>query len=379
MTEVYLDNAATTSVHPEVIKVVNAAMVSDFGNPSSTHRQGRAAKAVIEMSRKKIAKYFNVSSSEIVFTSGGTESNNFILFNAVLNLGVKRIITTKIEHSSVLNPIKHIQEKYNVDVVFLDLDEFGNISLNQLDDLLSIVTVGKTLVSLMMVNNEIGNLLPVKDVSFLCKKHQVLFHSDTVQAVGLYKLDLQEIPIDFISVSAHKLHGPKGVGFVYVNKEIYVNPMFYGGLQEKGLRPGTENTPLILGMQKAFELSFCHLNEKFSDILELKKYCINTLKKEIPGVLFNGMSSDFEKSSPTILNVLFPSTDKLLLFYLDLQGVSVSYGSACQSGAYKRSYVLEGLPNHNNSSKISIRVSFSQFNTVNDVKNFIKILKSVLK
>ena len=278
MDRVYLDNAATTPMHPEVVEVMKNAMIQNFGNPSSTHQEGRATKVIVESARKKIAKHFNATSSEIIFTSGGTESNNFVLYNAVQNLGVTRIITTKIEHSAVLKPIEQLQEKYKIEVVYLSLNEFGDVDLDELQVCLEDESK-KTLVSLMMVNNEVGNLLPIVKVGELCNKYNTLFHSDTVQAIGIYKLDLKQINIDFITASAHKFHGPKGIGFLFVRNRIYVKALFNGGLQEKGLRPGTENVPAILGMQKALELVFSDLENKYTQLLELKKYCINVLSK----------------------------------------------------------------------------------------------------
>ena len=375
MTRVYLDNAATTPIHPEVVEVMTNAMLQNFGNPSSTHQNGRTAKVIVETARKSIAKHFNVSSSEIVFTSGGTEANNFVFFNAVQNLDVKRIITTRIEHSAVLNPIKFFEENNNVEVVYLSLDEFGNIDLKELESLL-LDKAKKTLVSLMMVNNEIGNLLPIYKVGVLCKANGVLFHSDTVQAIGHYKLDLQDIPVDFIVGSAHKFHGPKGVGFLYVKKGVSVKSFFYGGKQEKGARPGTENVHSILGMQKALDLVFSDFSKKEEYLISLKRYLIDELQANFKDISFNGMSSDFDNSSSAIVNVQFPTTDKMLLFYLDLDGVSASYGSACQSGASKASYVLENLYDIKKESRISIRFSFSLFTEKKELDFLLKKLKN---
>ncbi len=376
MKRIYLDNAATTPMLPEVIDEMREAMLENFGNPSSTHQHGRKAKVAIETARKNIANYFNVPAKQIVFTSGGTESNNLILFNAVKTLGVKRIITSKIEHHAVLDVVLYLQEWCNIVVDFVKLDEYGKVNLDHLEVLLK-STSDKTLVSLMMINNEIGNLLAVEKVSNLCKTYKALFHSDTVQVIGHYALDLQNIPIDFIVGSAHKFHGPKGVGFLYYNKDYEFKSMFYGGGQERGVRSGTENVYAILGMDKAITIAYKNMEKNNAYVLELKEYFIKRLKESYPEIEFNGMSAHLEESSSTILNVKFPFTDKMLLFNLDLQGVSCSLGSACQSGAQKGSHVLKEILNTDEDKKTSIRFSFCRWTNKSELDEVLLKLKAI--
>ncbi|MDE1207303.1 cysteine desulfurase family protein [Tenacibaculum larymnensis] len=376
MKSVYLDNAATTPMLPEVIEAVQQSMLTNFGNPSSTHQYGRKAKAAVETARKNIAKHFNVSSSEIIFTAGGTEADNLILFNAVLNLGVERIITSKIEHHAVLNTVKFLEREYKITVDYVRVNENGTVSMESLGDLLN-KSKKKTLVSLMYVNNEIGNLLPIEDVVALCKEHEAYFHSDTVQAIGHYDIDLQKTPIDFIAASAHKFHGPKGVGFAYFKKGIGILPMLHGGEQEKGARSSTENVHSIVGMEKALTIAYEDLGKDKEYILGLKKYFVAKVKELIPGIEINGES--VEKTSYTILNLQFPIEDKMLLFNLDLSGVAVSGGSACQSGSSKGSHVLQEFLGENEEKKTSVRFSFSKLNTFDEVDYVLSQLKKVLK
>ena len=372
MKTIYLDNAATTQIDPEVIEVINTSMINNFGNPSSTHQFGRKAKSAVETARKNIAKHFNVSASEIIFTAGGTEADNLILNNAVLNLGVQRIITSKIEHHAVLHTCKHLQDIYNITIDFVEVDEFGVVDLLDLERLLNIDSSKKTLVSLMYVNNEIGNILQVKKVSDLCIENNALFHSDTVQAVAHYPIDLQKIPIDFMVASAHKFHGPKGVGFAYFKKGFGVLPMLFGGDQERGARSSTENVHSILGMEKALDVAIQNLKIDKDYIENLKCYFISEMKKIYSNVEFNGSSSDLQKSSYTILNIRLPFTDNMLLFSLDMAGIAVSGGSACQSGSNKGSHVLAEFLNEQESNKTSIRFSFSKYTTKEELSTVLK-------
>ena len=378
MKRIYLDNAATTPILPEVIEVMHESMSKNFGNPSSTHQFGRSAKSAIEKARKNIASILNVSSSEIVFTSGGTEANNLILQNAVCNLGVNLIVTSKIEHHAVLHTIEFLKKVYAIQVIYLKLDSSGNICLKELSRILSTSTK-KVLVSLMWVNNELGNLLPVKEVANICYENKAFFHSDTVQAVGHYEINLKEIPLDFITASAHKFHGPKGVGFAYFKKGSVVKPMFHGGDQERGLRSGTENVHAILGMEKALELSYKNLKDDKVIIEHLKLYFIRKLKEEFPKIMFNGESENLVSSSYTILNVRLPLFFEMILFNLDLKGVAVSGGSACQSGSNKGSHVLNEFLSEDEKEKTSIRFSFSKLNTVHEIDLVVTILKEIQK
>jgi cysteine desulfurase len=376
MNKIYLDNAATTAIRPTVIDSITDAMKIVYGNPSSVHQFGRSAKSIVETARKNISNHLNVSSSEIYFTAGGSEANNLILWNAVAHLNVKRIITSNTEHHAVLHKILALKSQYNFELEFVQLDQFGQIDLSHLNELLEDSTL-KTLVSLMYVNNEIGNILDISKVSQLCKNYNALFHSDTVQGIGHFKLDLQKTTIDFITASAHKFHGPKGVGFLYVKKGIAVKPMLIGGEQEKGLRAGTENIHSILGMEKALTISLTNLAEEEAYIQNIKSYFINQLKA-IPGIEFNGMSADPSMSSYHILNVRFPVETDLLIFNLDLKGIAVSGGSACQSGAQKGSHVLGALLAAKERNKASIRFSFSYQNTIAELDYTISVLKSII-
>ena len=378
MKKIYLDNAATTPIDKEVIEVMHTSMQKNFGNPSSTHQFGRSAKASVESARKNIAKHFNVSASEIIFTAGGTEADNLILHNAIINLDVKRIITSKIEHHAVLHTVKYLQKMHNINVDFVDIDANGDVDLNHLEQLLEENQVEKCLVSLMYVNNEIGNLLPIDLVSELCKKYNALFHSDAVQAIGHYQIDLQKTPIDFIAASAHKFHGPKGVGFAYFKKGFGIAPMLHGGAQEKGARSSTENVHSILGMEKALEIAISSIEKDTVYISELKKYFISELRSNFKNIAFNGKSEALEKSSYTILNVRFSNANDMLLFSLDLNGIAVSGGSACQSGSSKGSHVLEEILAKTEADKTSVRFSFSKNTTKQEIDSTIIKLKELL-
>lgn len=377
MNTIYLDNAATTPILPEVIETVSDAMVTTYGNPSSTHQIGRKAKAMVETARKNIAKHFNANSNEIVFTSGGSEADNLILKNTVVNLGVTTIISSKIEHHAVLHTIEFIEKEHNVKVKWLDVNEFGEIDYKQLEAFL-VENDEKKLVSLMYVNNEIGNLLNVQKVSDLCVENNAYFHSDAVQAVGHFNMNLQETPIDFFAASAHKFHGPKGVGFAYIKNGVGIQPMLLGGEQERGARAGTENVHNILGMEKALSVAYKNLEIETKQIQSLKTYFINELKTNFEGILFNGNSENETKSSYIILNVRFPKDYSMLLFSLDLKGIAVSGGSACQSGSNKGSHVLNELLNNSEAIKTSVRFSFSKFNTKEEIDTVIDILKELI-
>lgn len=375
---IYLDNAATTPILPEVISTITKAMEVNFGNPSSTHQIGRAAKSAVETARKNIAKLLNASSSEIIFTAGGSEADNLILKNAVTNLGVTTIISSKIEHHAVLHSIENLVKNYAIKVKWVNLDTFGDIDYNHLKELLQ-QTEEKKLVSLMYVNNEIGNLLDIEKVSKLCAENNALFHSDAVQAVGHFKIDVQKTPIDFFAASAHKFHGPKGVGFAYIKKGIGISPLLHGGEQEKGARAGTENVHSILGMEKAFQIACENLESESVYIQQIKDYFITLLKDNFDGIAFNGNSDNALKSSYIILNVRFPKDYPILLFQLDLKGIAASGGSACQSGSNKGSHVLNAILAEQEASKTSVRFSFSKFITKQEIDEVINVLKTLIK
>lgn len=377
MQKVYLDNAATTPMSNEVIETITSAMQETFGNPSSTHQFGRKAKALVEKARKNIAKQFRVTASEIVFTAGGSEADNLILTNAVFNLGVQRIITSKIEHHAVLHTIKALEETQKITVDYVKLTENGAVDYQDLNELL-INNSTKTLVSLMYVNNELGNMLDLELVTKLCEANKALFHSDTVQGIAHFKIDLQKTPIDFIATSAHKFHGPKGVGFAIIKKGFGIKPLLLGGEQERGARAGTENVPSIVGMEIALTRALANLKEEQDYITGLKKYFITQLKRSFANIQFNGNSADLKKSSYLILNVRFPKAIPMLLFSLDLKGIAVSGGSACQSGSNKGSHVLNTILNEKDALKTSVRFSFSKYNTKKELDYVIKELKQLV-
>ena len=374
MKKVYLDSASTTQIRTEVIQEMTKVIAEDYGNPSSTHSFGRNAKNILELSRKAIAKRLNCSSQEIIFTSCGTESNNWILRSSVKDLKVRRIITSKIEHHAVLHTVEALQNEYNIQVDYVRLKSNGEIDITDLVELLS--QEKKTLVSLMHVNNEIGTVLDIERVGRICQQYNALFHSDTVQSVGKAKLDLQVIPVDFIVASAHKFHGPKGIGFTFVRRKSGLRPLFFGGEQEKGLRPGTEGVHQIAGMARAFELSYHNLEADTKHISELKAYLIGQLEIEFPKYKINGNQEGFY----TLLHIQLPfSEDKtaMILFHLDMKGIAVSRGSACQSGSISPSHVLEEILPKEEVNKPSLRISFSHYNSKEDIDYLISCLKTI--
>ena len=374
MKKVYLDSASTTQIRTEVIQEMTKVLTEDYGNPSSTHSFGRNAKNILELSRKSIAKQLNCSSQEIIFTSCGTESNNWILRSAVKDLKVKRIITSKIEHHAVLHAVEALQNEYDIQVDYVAIKSNGEIDISDLVELLS--QEKKTLVSLMHVNNEIGTVLDLEKIGNICQQYNALFHSDTVQSVGKTELDLQTLPVDFIVASAHKFHGPKGIGFAFIRRRSGLRPLFFGGEQEKGLRPGTEGVHQVAGMAKALELSYDNLQTDRKHILELKDYLIEQLEMEFPDFKINGSKDGFY----TVVNVLLPfPEDKtaMILFYLDMKGIAVSRGSACQSGSITPSHVLDEILAREEINKPSLRISFSHFNSKSDIDYLINCLKTI--
>ena len=381
MEKVYFDSAATTQMRDEVIDRITGVMKEVYGNPSSTHSFGRTAKTLIEQARKTIAKTLHVNASEIVFTSGGTEADNLALNSAVRDLGVKRIITSKTEHHAVLYTVEQLRQCHDIELVYVNLDEKGSPDLEHLETLLAESDV-KTLVSLMHVNNEIGNMIDIQKTGELCKKYNALFHSDMVQSVGHFELNLSEIPVDFTAVSAHKFHGPKGVGFAYVRKNSGLKPLIFGGEQERGHRAGTEGVHNIVGLEEALKLAYENLEEEKAYIQDLKNYFIEELKYAIPGIKFNGYCEDAEKSTYTLINVCLPvSAEKalMLLFQLDLKGIACSKGSACQSGSDKGSHVLSAFLPEEDLKKPSLRFSFSRFNTKEEIDYVVKSLKDFIQ
>ena len=380
MKKVYFDNAATTQLREKVVDRMTEILKLNFGNPSSTHSYGRSSKSLIEQCRKNIASHFKVSASEIVFTSGGTEADNLVLRSAVRDLGVEEIITSKIEHHAILHTIEQLQNEYNVAIKFVELDDNGLIDYKHLEQFLQ-NNSKKQLVSLMHINNEVGNKLNIKHVADLCKENDTLFHSDTVQSVGHYKLDLQEIQIDFLAASAHKFHGPKGVGFAFLRKGSGLKPLIFGGEQERGYRAGTESIHNIVGLEESLTIAYVNLEDESNFVLGIKSYFIEQLKANFPNVEFNGNCEDLEHSTYTLINVRLPiSPEKasLLQFQLDLKGIACSKGSACQSGSSKNSHVLSELLDEAELMKPSVRFSFSIYNKKEEVDYVIDVLKEFI-
>lgn len=377
MNKVYFDSAATTCVSEKVIAAMTACLTNEYGNPSSTHGFGRSAKVLIEQARKNIAKQLHVTPSEIIFTSGGTEADNFVLNSAVRDLGVQRIITSKIEHHAIGHACEALHNTYNTIIDYVNLDENGSVKIDSLSELLS-ENKGKTLVSLMHVNNELGTILDIEKVASLCTQHKALLHSDTVQSIGHYNVDLSKLAIDFCAVSAHKFHGPKGVGFTFMRKNSGLHPLIYGGSQERGFRAGTESVHNIVGLDVAYAEAYNNLEKDSAYIKSLKAYFIQEITKAIPEVKFNGVSGNMDESTYTLVNILLPITAQkalIVLFQLDLKGIACSKGSACQSGSSKGSHVLSEILKGDDMQKPSLRFSFSKYNTTQEIDYVIKTLK----
>lgn len=373
---VYLDNAATTPIAPEVVEAMLPVLTNSYGNPSSSHSFGRETKALIETSRRSIAKHLNCQPSEIIFTSGGTEADNMALTSAVVHCGAKHIITSAIEHKAVIATADALKAQHGVRVSYVKLDKNGAVDLNDLERLLQ--EEGKALVSLMHANNEIATLLPLEKVSELCKKYDACFHSDTVQTMGHYPFDLHALDIDYITCAAHKFHGPKGVGFLYVNKNTRSEALIHGGAQERGLRGGTENVYGIVGLAKAMDLAYEDVKAHQEYVQGLKSYMIAQLKELFEDIEFHGDIRP-ESSLYTVLNVCFPRTEKagMLLFTLDLKGVAVSGGSACSSGASVGSHVLTGIDA--DMTHPNVRFSFSRYTTQEEIDYALEQIRVVFE
>ena len=380
MDKIYFDNAATTQIDLKVIEQMKSVMSNNFGNPNSTHSYGRSSRTLIEKARKTIDNQFNASTSEIYFTSCGTESDNMVLISAVRDLNVKTIITSKVEHKAVLNVVKYLEETESIDLKYVNVSNNGLIDYNHLQTLLKKCS-NKCLVSLMHINNEIGSKLDLNLVGNLCKDNNSLFHSDTVQSIGKYEFDLSKLNIDFIVGSAHKFHGPKGIGFVYINKNLKLNPFVIGGNQERGMRAGTESVHNISGMELAFINSYTNIQENNNRISSLKSTFIKKIKKDIPEIKFNGSCDDDLLSSFSILNICLPIPKEkavLLDFNLDMKGIACSRGSACQSGSITGSHVLNSILSDEDLNKPSLRFSFSKYNNNKEVEKVINVLKEFI-
>ena len=374
--EVYFDNAATTRIRDEVVDEIKNCLLETYGNPSSTHSFGRSAKSKLENARKVIASYLNASPQEIIFTSGGTESDNMLIRCSVKDMGVTTIISSRIEHHAVLHTLDDL-ESTGINIKYVKTNNKGQVDFQDLERLLK-EDNSKKLVTLMYVNNEIGTILNLERVGLLCKELNALFHTDAVQGVAHFNIDVEKYNIDFLSAAAHKFHGPKGVGFSYVKKNTGINPFIRGGSQERGLRAGTEALPNIIGMEKAISLSYDNLNKEKVYIQSIKDYFIKSIKKIFPNVQFNGCSSDSEESTYTLINIAIPVIKEkasLLDFQLDLKGIACSKGSACQSGSNQGSHVLKEVQGENNNDWPSLRFSFSSYNSKKEVDYLMGILK----
>lgn len=380
MQQVYFDNAATTQIRDEIIGLMTEVMRNNYGNASSTHSFGRSSKSLVEQARKEIAARFNVTPGEIIFTSGGTEADNLVLKSAVKDLEVAHVITSRIEHHAVLHTIEELQKCHGIDVSYVKITPSGDIDYEDLERLLN--TNRKTLVSLMHINNEIGNIMDIERVANLCQLNNALFHSDTVQSIGHYHMDLQEIPIDFLAASAHKFHGPKGVGFAFIRKNSGLKPLIIGGEQERGFRAGTECVHNIVGLNEALKMSYDNLEREKTYVKSLKQHFISKIKTEIPEVKFNGNSENLDKSTYVAVNICVPVDEKkasMLLFQLDLKGIACSKGSACQSGSIIGSHVLREILCDEDLKKPSLRFSFSIYNTTDEIDYAIESLKEFVE
>jgi cysteine desulfurase len=375
--KVYLDNAATTRLDPEVMEVMIPVMAEHYGNPSSIHANGRAARSLIERARKNVAGILNAAPAEIFFTSGGTEADNTAIRSSIETLGLKHAITSRIEHHAVLHTLEHLQKTGQIQLSFVNLDANGVVDLGHLEQLLK--TTPRSLVSLMHGNNEIGNLLNLHDAGEICKTYNAVFHCDTVQTMGHYRHDLQQLTADFVVGAAHKFHGPKGVGFLYIRPGKKIFPFLHGGAQERNMRGGTENVYGIVGLSKALEIAYRDMDSHRSHIENLKSRMISGLTEAIPGLRFNGLSADLDKSLYTVLNVSLPPSDisDMLLFNLDIAGISVSGGSACSSGTDIGSHVLNELKIDEN--RANVRFSIGKYNTEEEVDYAIRTLAELYR
>lgn len=375
MNRIYFDNAATTALDPQVLEAMMPYLTDKFGNPSSIYSYGRETRMAIEAARKSVAKILNAHPAEIFFTSGGTESSNTAITASVRDLGCKHIITSPIEHHAVSHSVEYLDNMDVAKVSLVKLLPNGHIDLDDLERLLA-ASEEKTLVTLMHANNEIGNILDIHAVGRLCKLYNAIFHSDTVQTVGHFPFDLRNTPVHFITGAAHKFHGPKGVGILYINENVKIKPFVHGGAQERNMRAGTENLYGIVGFAKALELATANYEEDSAHIGTLKYYMMDELKKHIKGVGFNG--DTLGRSLYTVLSVSFPKTEKseMILFNLDINNICASGGSACTSGADQGSHVIRAI--NNNPNQVTVRFSFSKHNTKEEVDTVVAKLKELV-
>lgn len=374
---VYLDNAATTPLDPEVFEAMKPFMLEDFGNPSSTHAHGRKVRAAIETARKKVAELLNCTPGEIIFTSGGTEADNAIITSATQTYKIQHVISSAIEHHAVTHTLELLARLSMIQLHHVKLDSMGHVDMADLERLVS--AFPGALVSLMHANNEIGNVLDIEKVGDLVQQNKGYFHSDTVQTMGHYRHDMKKLKVHGMTAGAHKFHGPKGVGFMYLNKDKKIQPFLHGGAQERNMRGGTENVYGIIGLAKALEIAYRDMDEHQRYIKGLKSRMIEKLKENIPGVTFHGDSANLDRSLYTVLNVSLPESDEneMLLFNLDLQGISASGGSACSSGASTGSHVLGAL--YPNAQRGAVRFSFSKYNKPEEIDFAVNKLAEICK
>ena len=377
MNRIYLDNAATTPIDKAVIEAMLPMMEMNFGNPSSIHGHGREVRSAVERARKTIAGLLNTSPAEITFTSGGTEADNMAIVRSIEKFEITHAITSALEHHAVLHTLEYLVQKGKIKLSFVELDAKGHIDLNNLEELLR--DNPKTLVSLMHGNNEIGNLLDMNKVGQLCEDYGAIFHSDTVQTMGHYRHDLQQMKIDFLVGAAHKFHGPKGVGFLYISSKNKIQPLIHGGSQERNMRGGTENVYGIVGMAKALEIAYSGMDDHRKHVEMLKSRMITKLRENLDDIIFNGDSANLEKSLYTVLNIGFPPSDEgdMFLFNLDINKISASGGSACTSGSDIGSHVLTAL--NTSPNRPSVRFSFSKYNTVEEIDFVVDKLVEMVK
>ena len=374
MKKIYLDNAATTKLDEQVFDAMLPYLKDEFGNPSSIHSFGRKTRTAIETARKSVAKLLNATPAEIFFTSGGTEADNMAIVQTISTQKITHAISSRIEHHAVEHTLQVLEKEGKIKLSWVNIDGKGNVDLQHLENLLQ--NNERSFVSLMHANNEIGTLLPIEKVGELCKKYNAVFHSDTVQTMGHYAMDLKALNVHLVTCAAHKFHGPKGVGFLYINHELKINPFIHGGAQERNMRGGTENVAGIIGLAKALELCNTEMNVHQQQIQELKTYMRNQIQLHIPGTAING--EEDSKSLYTVLNCCFPKSEKgeMLLFNLDIHGIAASGGSACSSGSNQGSHVLRGIGA--DMERPSVRFSFSKFNTKEEIDQVIGKLKELL-
>lgn len=374
---VYLDNAATTPLDKEVLEAMMPYMLEHFGNPSSIHAHGREVRSAIEKARKNIASLLNTSPSEIFFTSGGTEADNTAIRCSIKAYGITHVITTPIEHHAVLHALEDLEKRGEIKIHYLSLNEKGHLDIEQLE--VALQKYPSALVSIMHANNEVGNLNDIQKIGDLCKQYQSVFHSDTVQTMGHYRHDLQSLNVNFIVGSAHKFHGPKGVGFIYIHNESKIAPLIHGGSQERNMRGGTENVYGIIGLSKALEIAYRDMEAHHKHIQGLKDRMIGLLKEKVPGVTFNGDCLNAEKSLYTVLNISLPKHEinEMLLFNLDIHKISASGGSACSSGTDIGSHVLRYLKA--DPERGHVRFSFSKYNTAEEIDYVVEKLEGMFK